>query len=535
MSKAADIAKVSTRGGFHLLWGLVASTVISAVGTIFIARLLGSDLYGLYGIALTAPTLIAIFRDWGINSAMIRYAAQYRSEDRINEIRSIFISGLIFEIAAGLVLSVASFALADFLATTIFNRPEIASLIQIASFTILAGGLITAATAAFTGMEKMELNSVMLISQSTIKTFLVIILVVLGLGTSGAIIGYSISMLISGLIGILLVSILYKKLPKPSTLKLEIKAYINVMLKYGVPLSIAGIIGGFLIQFYAFLLPIYYATDNSVIGNYGIAVNFVVLIGFFATPITTMLFPAFSKLDPKKDKETLRNVFQYSVKYAALLVVPVAALIMCLAEPAVSTLFGVTYNSAPLFLALLAITYLYTAFGNLSIGNLLNSQGQTKINLYLTVLTAAIGFPTGYILIMNFGALGLIITSLTVSIPSLIIGLRFIKEHYAVTVDWKSSAKILLSSAIAATLTYLIVTELTFASWIRLAIGVVIFAVFLVPAMLLTKVLTQSDIGNLREMTSNLGPVGKILNTILTLIEKLMSMLKLKPKMETAN
>jgi len=206
-----------------------------------------------------------------------------------------------------------------------------------------------------------------------------------------------------------------------------------------------------------------------------------------------------------------------------------------LAEPAVSTLFGVTYNSAPLFLALLAITYLYTAFGNLSIGNLLNSQGQTKINLYLTVLTAAIGFPTGYILIMNFGALGLIITSLTVSIPSLIIGLRFIKKHYAVTVDWKSSAKILLSSAIAATLTYLIVTELTFASWIRLAIGVVIFAVFLVPAMLLTKVLTQSDIGNLREMTSNLGPVGKILNTILTLIEKLMSMLKLKPKMETAN
>ena len=48
MSRAGDIAKVSAKGGFHVLWGLVISTVISSVGVIFIARLLGSDLYGLY-------------------------------------------------------------------------------------------------------------------------------------------------------------------------------------------------------------------------------------------------------------------------------------------------------------------------------------------------------------------------------------------------------------------------------------------------------------------------------------------------------
>jgi predicted phosphoribosyltransferase len=36
----AEMAKVSARGGFSLFWGLVASTVISAVGVIVIARLL---------------------------------------------------------------------------------------------------------------------------------------------------------------------------------------------------------------------------------------------------------------------------------------------------------------------------------------------------------------------------------------------------------------------------------------------------------------------------------------------------------------
>ena len=59
-----------------------------------------------------------------------------------------------------------------------------------------------------------------------------------------------------------------------------------------------------------------------------------------------MLFPAFSKLDAQKDKETLKNVFQYSVKYAALIVVPVTAMVMALAQPAIGTIFEDKYVSS---------------------------------------------------------------------------------------------------------------------------------------------------------------------------------------------
>jgi O-antigen/teichoic acid export membrane protein len=526
MSKAAEMAKVSATGSFHLLWGLVISTVISAIATIFIARLLGSDLYGLYGIVLIAPSLIGVFRDWGINSAMVRCTAQYRSEDRESEVRSILVSGIVFEIVLGMALSAVSFALSGYLATNIFHRPEITSLIQIASISILAGGLINAATAAFTGIEKMELNSIMLICQSTIKTIIIITLVVLGLSTSGAVIGYTIAMMIAGLIGVTLVWTQYTNLPKLNNAKLEIKAYTKTMLTYGTPLSLSTIISSFQTQFYAFLLPIFYITNNSAIGNYGIANTFVVLIAFFATPITTMLFPAFSKLNPQKDKETLQNVFQFSIKYASLLVVPVAALVMCLAEPAVSTLFGKTYSTAPLFLALLAITYIFPAFGSLTTGNFISSQGKTTFILYLTLITAAIGFPMGYILIMKFGVLGLIVTSLVTGIPSTVIQLYWIRKHYELTVDWRSSAKILLSSAIAAALTYILISELSFSSWIRLIIGAVFFAVVFAAATLLTQTIDKSDIENLRGMVSELGIIGKIFNYILNIIEKIMKTLK---------
>ena len=527
MSKAAEMAKVSAKGSFHLLWGLVISTLISSVATIFVARLLGSDLYGLYGIALVTPTLIGVFRDWGINYAMVRCTAQYLSEDRASEVRSILVSGIIFEVVLGMALSTVSFALSGYLAVNVFHRPEITSLIQIASISILASGLINAATAAFTGIEKMELNSLMLIFQSIIKTAIMIALVVLGFGTSGAVLGYTVAMLIAGLIGVALVWTQYRHLPELGDFSFEIKAYVKSMLSYGAPLSVSVIISGFMAQYFAFLLPIFYVTDNTTIGNYGIASTFVVLIGFFATPITTMLFPAFSKLDAQKDKGTLQNVFQYSVKYATLLVVPIAALVMCLAEPAVSALFGQTYALAPLFLALLSLNYFFPAFGTLSISNFISSQGKTTFILYLTLISAAIGLPLGYILIMHFGVLGLIVTSLVTGIVTTIIPLIWVRKNYALTVDWSSSAKILVSSSVTAILTYVLVLELGFSSLIRLVIGVVFFALVFVAATLLTKTINKSDLENLRSMAGELGIVGKIFCHVLNIYEKLTETLRL--------
>ena len=526
MSKAADMAKVSVRGGFHVMWGLVVSTLVSAVGTIIIASLLGEDNYGLYAIALTAPNLIVLFRDWGVNFAIVRYTAQSKAKDRNAAIRSIFMSGLLFELAMGVVLSVVGFLLSGFLASSIVNRPTIAPLIQIASFIVLASALISTATAAFTGVERMHFNSIMLVSQSVIKTTLIVGLVLLGLGTFGAITGFTLATFMAGLIGILLMFTIYKRLPNPDGKKLEIGSNIRTMFRYGLPLSIAAIIAGFMGQFYNIILY-GYVSDNAVIGNYAIAQNFVVLITFFALPINTMLFPAFSKLDHKREEETLQSVFQISVKYASLLVVPIAAMIMVLAPSAISTLFASRYAEAPLFLSLLAITYLYTALGNLSLGNLINGQGQTRFNLKVTVITALLGFPLGFFLISNLGVLGLILTTITISVPGIVISLAFVKRRYNVTLDWGSSAKILLSSGVAAILTYAVIMQLSvLPSLMQLIIGVALFALTYLIAAILTKTFSSADINNLRQMVTALGPLSTILNVLLSVIEKLMSIFK---------
>jgi stage V sporulation protein B len=526
MNKAAEIGKASAKGSFHVLWGLIVSDVILAVGTIFIARLLGPELYGLYNIALVAPYLITIFRDWGISYAMVRFSAKYRAENRSAEIRSIIITGLVFDICVGFALTIVSLLFSDYLAINIFNRPVVAQLIRIASLYIFANALIGGATAAFTGTDRMELNSLMLVIGAAAKTALMIALVVLGLGISGASIGFTVSAIVAGLIGMLFTLIVYRGLPKLPDIKLEIRAYLAKMLRYGVPISLSVMVTSLLAQYYAFILPIYVA-DNTIIGNLKIAQNFVVLIAVFSTPIVTMLFPAFSKLDAERDREQLKIAFQFSIKYASLLVVPVACLIMALCEPVVSTLYGTTYETAPPFLALLAVTFLYTGLGSLSIGNLFSSQGQTRLVLALSVISAAIGFPVGLVLIMQYGVIGLIAASLTAGFPSLLVSLYWTKKYYGLTVDWKSSAKILISSVIAATLTYFTAGQIGFGSWIQLLFGVLIFVLVLIPTMVLSRAVTRSDLSNLRLMSSGLGPLTDIVEKTLNIIERLFTFLKM--------
>ena len=515
------MGKVSAKGSFHLLWGLVVSTIISAVGTILIARLLAPSELGIYTIALTVPNLIGIFRDWGVGSAMTKYGAQYKAEGKSDSIRSILVASLVFETLTGIILFVISFFISGFLATTVYNRPHISSLMQISSSAILTGAILAAAQGTFTGVEKMELNSLTLIIQSVLKTTLVAAFVIIGMGAFGAVTGYAISSLLSAIASLFLLRIIYKLHNKSPEYKLDIIENMKTLLRYGLPLSGYIILGALLPQFYNILLPIY--ASDALIGNYSVASNFVVLITFFAIPITTVMFPAFSKLNAKDDEETLRNVYKFSVKYATLLVVPVAFMIAALSGPAVSILFGNKYTFAPLFLSLLALGYLPTATGSLSNGNLINGQGQTKFMLKMSLLMAAIGFPLGLILLSHFGIIGIIVALDTAGLPCTVIEVYWVNKNYHVKIDFRSSAKIILSSAIAAAVTFSFVFFSGFSNVFKLFFGVLIFLSVIIITLSTTKTLTRIDIANIREMTKSIQHLNRPLNVILRIVEKVIN------------
>ena len=216
-------------------------------------------------------------------------------------------------------------------------------------------------------------------------------------------------------------------------------------------------------------------------GNYQVALNFAMLVSIFATSVATILFPTFSKVKGHEDQKTLSSVFQYSVKYTSLLIVPAAFAVMALSEPGVQTIFQGRYEQTPIFLSLYVSTFLYSALGNLSAGALINSQGQTQFNLKITLLTFVIGVVMSLLLIPPFGVFGLLAVHISCGMPGILISLWWIKKHYNATIDYVSSTKILVASAFSGILTYAITSQLNFASWILLIIGTAVFLASYMP------------------------------------------------------
>jgi O-antigen/teichoic acid export membrane protein len=518
MEKALEMGKTSATGSFQMLIGVAASTIIMAVGSIILGRMLTQDEYGLYGIALAPSALINLFRDWGINSAMTKYVASLRAANREEEIHDFMVAGLIFEVVSGVALSFLSLFLAAFIASY-YQKPESASYIAMISLSIISGSLLVASQAGFIGYERMGLNSFTLICQAIVKTAIGPALIFLGYSVTGAVIGYDMGFVAAGVIGLaVFYFILLRPLRKKRTKNSSIIKTFKTMLDYGLPLSIGSILAGILTQIYAFMIiPL---TNEALYGNYIVAVNFSVLLTFFTIPIGTVLFPAFAKLDPQNEDELVKGVFTSSIKYTSILVVPATMVLMALSGPMIGTLYGEKYASGPFFLTLYVIGNLFAVLGTLSAGGLLSGLGETRIIMVQNIISLAVGLPLGIALIPIFGMVGLIIASVAAGVPSMLWVLYWIWKHYKAKADFQSSAKILAASAIAAAVAYLPTVYLSTANWIKLIIGLVIFLTLYIFGAPLIGAVNLTDINNLRTMFSSMGAISKIINIPLQAAEK---------------
>jgi O-antigen/teichoic acid export membrane protein len=528
MSKIFSIAKGSAKGIFNLFLGQVSSTIVAAIGSIIVGKLLDPSELGYITIAMTLPYTLLLLRDWGVDSALINFLARYKSKNNNTMIKNILRAGSLLQVSLGTILCLICFLSADFLASNVFSpdQPEVAQtltiMIQVASLTIFGGALIATSKAIFTGLEKMKCYSLNLISQSSIKSVLSISLVLAGFGAFGAVIGYTVASMATGILGFSIVYFLfYKKVQKKDNSPLNLVGNLKPMLKYGLPISFAESLGGLLLQFYKFLMIFY--TTSFFIGNYQAAFNLTTLIGFFTFPITTMLFPAFSKFNAQNDLNNLRLLFQSSIKYVALLVVPVTFAFMVLAEPLTFTLYKSSYQIAPLYLTLLSIAFLYKGLGSITVDNFIKGQGRSIVTLKLAFSVIAVGVPLGFLLIPTFGIIGLIATMLVAEIPKLVIGLLWVRKHYGAEVDWRSSAKIYLTSAIVAIITFIFLLQLNLQDWIELLIGGLIFTILYLIFTPLVGAVNKKDVKNLRKIFSGGNLLYLVFKIPLIVIEKILN------------
>ena len=454
MDKALEMGKDSATGSFWLLLGKTISTVVLALGVIILGLFIPEGEYGLYVIALIPSTTILLLHDWGVGSAMTKFIAQYRAKDMDRDLSKLVIVGLAFEIGIGLILTLFSLLSANYFASAVFGKPDIAFLIILSSISIVSASILTGTRAIFVGFERMKLCSITMFTQAIVQTIFSILLVYFGYGALGAIFGFVISFSISAIIALfMLYFFIIRKLPLK---RISDFSYINTLkplLRYGIPLGITTLLSGVMLQYYSFIIAS--SVTEVLVGNYRMALNFAAFITFFQVPISTVLFPAFSKIDPKAEYDLLKKVFKSSIKYSTLFLIPASMAIIVLSTPLISTLYGDKWIEAQFFLSLAAVIHLFDAFGILSVHSLLIANGKTNFLLKLNLLNIAIGLPLGFLIIPQIGIPGVFLVDIIDTFPGMLIAVYWTWKQYGVKVEVLTSAKILFSSVFAAIITYL--------------------------------------------------------------------------------
>jgi O-antigen/teichoic acid export membrane protein len=524
----SEIAGESAKGSFSLMIGTGLSTFIAAVAVIIMARLLGPSGYGLYTLAFVGPTLFVAIADFGLSPSVTRFTANLRSEGKYARAVSMIKSALIFVLISTTLVTLLTYASAAQIAANL-QRPEISGLVIVAAFIIIFQGLFNIAYNALVGSDKMGHSAIMLVLRDVTRLVFSPLLIIIGFGVVGAIIGHIIGWVLGCALGL---TMLLANL-RASTRKLKahekdehygFSRAVPAMISYGMPLYGVSLLAQVILQYQTIVLAFF--TSNAEIGSLKAAVNFGSLVGIFATPVATALFPAFSKLDLETRKRDLQVMFDHAVKYTALLIVPVTIAVAALSRDFIRAVYGVAYGSAGTYLALYIASFLLATIGSQVVGAFLNVVEITKDTLKISLVQLAVFLPTAPLFAWLLAVPGLILAILLSALVSAGFGVHIAIHTYSMRVSLKTSFRILIAGVVAAVPLLPIILYSTLPSYVNALLGALIYSVAYLTLIPLLKAVTRADLKLLTPILQQIKPLRPATNIILAYETRLLNAIK---------
>jgi O-antigen/teichoic acid export membrane protein len=521
------IAEESARGGFYLVSGSFMSTLVLALMAILVGRLLGPELYGQYALSFFITEMLYIFADFGITSGVVKYSASLRAEGKIGRAAKIIKDALLLKATIGIAFFLLNFALADFFAVTLLNRPELVFYIRLASVSIIFQVVISVATSAYLGLDKTHYNALTTNIQAFSKAIISIALVLLGFSVAGAVLGHVAGYIIAGVFGSTILLLILRKYSKNSDDNIGFTQTSKTLISYGIPLYLSAVLGGFIVPYQNFILAIF--TTNIDIGNLKAAANFYALVTVVSAPITTTLFPAFSKLDSTMN-EKIATFFKFANKYTTIFIIPIATLLIIYSKEIIQVIYGSTYQTAALFLSIHCLLYFLVGLGFLSLTSLFNGLGKTRITLKISLISLLTILTLSPILAKAYGVPGVIAAGISATAASTCYGMYVAKRNFKIQFDTKSLVKIYFIGIASTAPSLLLLQTSLLPSLANVIIGGLLYLAIYVTLTPIARVVNNSELKTLAEIVQKIKFLAPIIKPLLRYQEKILNRQQRTPR-----
>lgn len=395
-------------------WLVAAQVLTKAVGffyTIFLARSLGVEEFGLFTVALAYFSIVSSIADFGFNRYLVREVAR----DHLKASELLCNIGML-----RLTLTSVIFAIFSIILYLLDPDKMRVSLILLAVLAILPQSIALTFDGIFIGIQKLQFSAISLIVSSLSISIIGFYLVSIGLGSIGAINALILGQMIYVLV--LFIFLYRHKIVPLSVVKLSI---IKKTLIGSLPYGLLGVLD--LIYFRIDAVILNYLRGNYETGLYGAAYKFLEAIIFIPAAFAAALFPTLAKMHGRNLSE-MKGFFFKSLKIMGMLGVVTMLLYIGLLPIIIKTLLP-NYMKAIDVLKILSLSIPFIFLSTPGVQVMLSSDKYLKEILLFSVFTVVFNISLNLLFIPEYGLLAAaVITVLSATLSFSIFYLFIVKK-----------------------------------------------------------------------------------------------------------
>lgn len=214
------------------------------LSAIFVARILGPDQFGKWGVIRSTSAIFTILLGFGVGVTAVRYVAEYReiAKNKAGNILGIAIS---FAAVFGLILSVVFYFLSNFIAVKVLQDASLEVPLQISSVFLILIAVNGVLSGALAGLNSFSSIAVANLIGGIAGTF-VIIYLSKTIGLEGLVLGYVFYYFLTFIVLLFYFRRKLKEFNITVSLK-EYKEHLPVIFTHNLPAILSGGIGGFVV------------------------------------------------------------------------------------------------------------------------------------------------------------------------------------------------------------------------------------------------------------------------------------------------
>ena len=500
MKKMTNYTERVFKGTITVFLFSILGMFIAYLFRIFLARNLSIEDFGLFYAVIAFTGLLALFRDLGLNSALIKYIPEFLVKKEFGKIKYSIISVSLIQLLIIFILILPFFVFSDQIAVSYFHTISASMPLKILLLVFITSIFIPLFQAMLQGLSKMKMYSI--IEPLRMSIIYVFTYFFIHLGVIGVAYGYLIA---STILSVIIFFYITKMFPF-----FRAKAHISIALTkklflFSLPVFFGGIAGTIIL--YTDTMVLTFFRSLKEVGLYQVALPTSQMLLFFVGAIGVILFPTVSELWARDKKNILGYGISLMLKFSFILIIPPALLMVTFPEIIIRLFFGEAFLPVVLTLQILSIGSIFYTILSISSMTLMG-MGKPFINTKVMFLIALFNLITNILLIPSLGTVGAAATTTISYMIGSFMLLHFLKKNIKIKIPYKPLLKAFIGGFFTLLIILLLKEVLILNPWVEAFICLFLGTIFYMFFILSTKAITKDD---LRVLSKINVPIPKLL------------------------